>query len=420
MKANPREELNIRVAIIQLVQKKHLKPALPDGLDEIMGQAKYILQNGTSKEDFAKAAEAYRQASLLAPWEADIYYNLALMREKAGETIGALIDYNFYLLARPNAPDKKAVKEKIGGLEYASQTTFKAILSPGHGLMAFIPAGQFWMGSPDKVGDGDEHPRHQVYLNAYYIDKYLVTFDDYDKFCDATNRSKPEASVSGRGRYPVINVSWNDASAYAKWVGKRLPTEAEWEKAARGGTDTKWFFGDDDSQRTDYGWYDATLKNFGDAVFPSYKTVYFPVGQKKPNPFGLYDVTGLITEWCSDWYNSQYYKTSPSQNPQGPATGNEKVLRGGSGLSTDARSANRFWRKGPDYSDAGAGFRCVMDPPPDDPALKTNSVKTEDVSVEPAAASSGDTSPESGTDAQTGAVSGEPASGQPQPGRRSN
>ncbi len=367
---DPDNEIAIREKIIRLVLAMPRKPELPAGVDEAMGKAKFIMSNGKSTEDFAKAAEAYREASLLAPWEADIYYNLGFMREKAGEYQRALINYSLYLMARPNAKDKKQIREKIGAMEYAAHITFKEMESPGKGTMVLIKVGKFLMGSPDNVGEGDEHPRHEVYLKAYYIDKYLVTNDQYAKFCEATHRQKPRTLESGEGegaskinnhgQEPVVYVSWNDASAYAKWAGKRLPTEAEWEKAARGGTDTKWFFGDEDSQKKEYGWFEP-MKNFGDTMFPSFKVVSYPVGMKKPNPYGLYDMGGLVSEWCSDWYDSKYYKNSPDKDPQGPDKGHEKVLRGGCDSPTDVRSANRFWRKGPNDTDPLIGFRCVKD-----------------------------------------------------------
>jgi formylglycine-generating enzyme required for sulfatase activity len=353
------DDLGLRVKIIKLVLKMPASPAAPEGLDEAMGKAKYIMNNGTTTEDFAKAAEAYKEASLLAPWVGDVYFNLGYIQEKAGLAQDALVSYNLYLMAKPNAKDKKSVREKIGGLEYAAHITFKELKSPGKGRMVLIPAGDFMMGSPNNVGGGDEHPQHKVYLDAYYIDKYLVTYDQYDKFCEATHRPKPIATKSGRGRNPVEGVSWDDADAYAQWVGKFLPTEAQWEKAARGGRDTAWFFGDDDSEEVDYGGYEL-VKNFGDAVFPHYERVAYPVGGKKPNPFGLYDMGLMVGEWCEDWYNSKYYAESPAENPLGPEKGNEKVLRGGTGEY--ARSACRFWRKSPDDHELGIGFRCVMDP----------------------------------------------------------
>jgi len=368
LRENPREDVNIRVEIIKYVQKMKVKPALPDGLDQAMGKAKYIMNNGEGQEAFAKAANAYREASLLAPWVADIYYNMGTLREKAGQTSNALIDYSLYLLARPNAPDKKAIKEKIGAMEYASQTTFKDILSPGHGLMVLIPAGEFTMGSPVSTGGMNEQPQHTVYLDAFYMDKKPVTHQQWVEFCKATGRAMP---ADGGPRYPIFNVTWAEANAYAQWAGKRLPTEAEYEKAMRGGTTTKWFCGDDPSQLVNYAWYGANSN-----------MQIHEVGLLRPNPYGLYDIIGNVNEWCSDWYGDQYYKVSPGENPQGPEKGGDKVLRGGWSYSepNNIRSAYRI-RNNPTWThgDNGDwfGFRCVMDPSPDDPAVKNSQKSAE-------------------------------------------
>jgi eukaryotic-like serine/threonine-protein kinase len=207
------------------------------------------------------------------------------------------------------------------------------------------------MGSPDGVGDQDEHPQHQVYLDAFYIDKYPVTFDQYDKFCEATGRAKPDDNKWGRGTRPIINVSWDDANSYALWAGKRLPTEAEYEKAVRGGTTTQYFFGDDASLLGDYAWYRENSDK-----------MTHPVGEKKPNPFGLYDIVGNVWEWCSDWYADGYYAASPAKNPSGPEMGTMICLRGGSwnSFTDSSRSATRNGNS-PNNRNI-YGFRCAKTP----------------------------------------------------------
>ena len=194
--------------------------------------------------------------------------------------------------------------------------------------MVLIDPGFFMMGSPQGKGQRDQHPAHRVWVSAFYMDAYLVTFDRYDRFCEAMGRQKPPDGYIrynlpsphwGRGQRPVFNLSWKDADAYCEWAGGRLPTEAQWEKAARGGSDSLYFWGKEDGKADEFAWYGG---NSG------YKT--WPVGQLKPNAFGLYDIVGNLWEWVSDWYGPEYYTTSPERNPQGPEEGKLKVLRGGS------------------------------------------------------------------------------------------
>ncbi len=214
-------------------------------------------------------------------------------------------------------------------------------------ILIYIPAGEFTMGSEN--GDSDEKPVHKVYLDGYYIGKYEVTFEQYDRFCEATGRVKPDNEGWGRGNRPVINVSWNDAVAYCKWAGLRLPTEAEWEKAARGGENYKYAGSNNPDE---VAWYDNNSGNYT-----------HPVGQKKANGYGTYDMSGNVWEWCSDWYDSGYYSNSPYRNPKGPASGSSRVYRGGS-WDVGARNIRCAVRYGDtsDSGNCGLGFRVARSP----------------------------------------------------------
>lgn len=221
--------------------------------------------------------------------------------------------------------------------------------------MVKIPEGDFLMGS-DK-GEPDEQPVHKVYLDAFYIDVFEVTNAQYKKFLEATKHKPPKYWNDSRYNapdQPVVGVTWQDAMDYCKWAGKRLPTEAEWEKASRGGLVGK-----------EYPWGDEekieALASDTD-VNPGLASAY-PVGSFEPNGFGLFDVERNVWEWCSDWYDEEYYSKSPEKNPKGPISGDRKVLRGGSwfsGIFTPLRIPYRYSLE-PDQSTNLIGFRCVQD-----------------------------------------------------------
>lgn len=274
-----------------------------------------------------------------------------------------------------------------------------------------IPAGTFVMGdaSGDRnPGDG-ETPLHQVTVAAFSIDATAVTNDDWSRFADATGyrteaetfgfsavfhlavRSPREdimgrapgtpwwlgvrgadwahpagrgSGIDGLGDHPVVHVSHNDAVAYCAWAGRRLPTEAEWEYAARGGLALeKYPWGDDE---VDAGGWRA---NIWQGTFPYDNTLedgYLttaPVRAYAPNGYGLWQPVGNVWEWCADWFDSGYYATSPASDPQGPAQGATRVLRGGSYLC-HASYCNRYRNSArshntPDSSMGNAGFRTV-------------------------------------------------------------
>lgn len=220
--------------------------------------------------------------------------------------------------------------------------------------MAKIPAGDFRMGSQDGTGENDEHPRHKVWLDNYYLDKYEVTYDQfkffYEQYGQRLGFQLPHRDYGENGDKPVTGLSWYMANEYCKWAKKRLPTEAEWEKACRSGTDTDFFWGDNaDPQGVEYAWF---FKYSGPHA----------VGGKKPNPFGLYDMVGNVFEWCSDWYDENYYKQSPMTNPKGPESGDEKVLRGSSwGSETNMMRSAKRSKQNPGSQDEHLGCRCAKD-----------------------------------------------------------
>jgi formylglycine-generating enzyme required for sulfatase activity len=216
--------------------------------------------------------------------------------------------------------------------------------------MVYLPGGTFVMGSDQ--GKLNEHPLHDVSLNPFYMDIHEVTVAQYETFLIETGYEKPAfwQPELDRPDDPVVGITWLDASAYAAWIGKRLPTEAEWEYAARGGAIGKLYpWGDDP---------DAQKANFT-------STGIAPVKRFQPNGYGLHDMIGNVWEWCSDWYSENYYETSPRSNPKGPFTGTHKILRGGTWYSNaeQARITNRYYSL-PDIRSFHIGFRCVKSSQP--------------------------------------------------------
>jgi len=208
-------------------------------------------------------------------------------------------------------------------------------------VFVLIKGGTFKMGSNES---NYEKPIHEVTISDFLIGKYEVTQGQWQKIM-----SSNPANFKKGDDYPVEQVSWNDCQDFCSKSGLRLPTEAEWEYAGRAGTSTKYYWGD--SVNDDYLWYNS---NSGSSTHP--------VGQKKPNGFGLYDMSGNVWEWCADWSDANYYQSSPKSNPKGPASGQYRVLRGGGWLVNVyyCRSARRS-RLDPTFRDLSVGLRVVQD-----------------------------------------------------------
>jgi len=238
-------------------------------------------------------------------------------------------------------------------------------------LMEIVPAGKFTMGNDS--GDSDEKPAHEVDLDSFWIDQTEVTNAMY-QLCVQAKKCNPPSDETYFGKeqyanYPVVYVSWNDASQYCTWAGRRLPTEAEWEKTARGVNHRVYPWGNEFSCQK--GNFDDETK-FDPYVVPGGPNCdgneyLSPVGSYSSGKshYGVLDMAGNVWEWVADWYSDTYYSNSPSMNPMGPASGKLRVLRGGSwSVSVNVvRSSNRY-NFDPATSSSDIGFRCAMDATP--------------------------------------------------------
>lgn len=333
--------------------------------------------------------------------------------------IGIVIGTLFTL----TVPEKRTSRQR-GGSALGHNLPLHQSVGRETNNMVWIPSGSFYMGSTN--GAPDEQPQHLVTLNGFWMDKYEVTNEDFARFVKATGyitvaERKPKAedfpgapaeslvpgsvvfepppgevtlenhmvwwqyrpganwrhpegpnsNIDGKEKYPVVHVCWEDAVAFAKWAGKRLPTEAEWEYASRGGLDRKPFVWGDEPDTA------QKKANIWQGKFPKQNTAIdgftaqAPVGSFPRNGYGLCDMAGNVWEWCSDWYRPDYYAKSPAVNPPGPTDSldpnepgiQKKVIRGGSYLCSDVycsgyRPSARM-KSSPDTGLSHTGFRCV-------------------------------------------------------------
>jgi formylglycine-generating enzyme required for sulfatase activity len=325
-------------------------------------------------------AEAHYETSL----ELDAHSSVAGLAKQRGRKakVWRLLDEGKQAINQPNAPpnqiteaeDTLEIANKLGlddeqravyqqlheKIQQRHKVNYKAPLltQQDERSMVLVPAGEFLMGS--WTGDPDEQPMRRVYVDAFLMDKNQMTVGEYAKFLEATSHSIPsDWNIMSRAMHknrPVVNVDWADAAAYCKWAGKRQPTEAEWEKAARG-TDGR-----------TYPWGDEPPTKFRGNMMKEVWNNHMgltPVGmfEDGKSPYGINDMAGNVWEWVSDWYAPDYYKTGSLQNPTGPPTGEYKVVRGGSwgsgpkGLRSSERETHL-----PSFQGFGTGFRCAKTP----------------------------------------------------------
>ncbi len=258
-------------------------------------------------------------------------------------------------------PTRRPTPTPIPGLDIGSTQ-----IRPTDGAtMVFVPAGEFIMGSPEGEGVPDEYPQHTVYLDAFWIDQTPVTNAQYRKCVDAgacTPSACADDPAVSRDTQPVVCVDWHQAAAYAKWVGGRLPTEAEWEKAARGTDGREYPWGDDR--------FEASKLSFClDKATLGYQPIDVASYPAEASPYGALDMAINVQEWISDWYEESYYEYSSYDNPTGPEMGETRILRGaacaGYGGATSAMSTARCAERSrhpPDTRNTAIGFRLAMPP----------------------------------------------------------
>jgi formylglycine-generating enzyme required for sulfatase activity len=301
-----------------------------------------LTNSGCARTIEGGSVAPYLQAVLLTLlWYATMTFPLALL---------TLLPLFILMVALPGfATDAETVVVKLD----------HQLASNEMASMVLIPAGQFTMGRDDAVPD--EQPTHRVSLDAFYIDRYEVTVAQYAKFVESEDSEPPflwqEARRGPNDENPVLGVDWHDAAAYCRWAGKRLPAEAEWEKAARGTDGRIYPWGNDPPT--------PAHANFGHETTKGYAALA-KVGsfEKGKSPYGVYDLAGNVWEWVADRYDEHYYQHSPEQNPRGPTTGPLRALRGGAWNSapTVLASTNRNANV-PSARRSDVGFRCAQDAP---------------------------------------------------------
>ena len=367
----------------KLIPLTETPPALEaDAVKQKVELARKYYQEGCNycdAESYDLALESYKKAEESFPDFPALHYNMGWLYGKLGDAQQAINHLQKYIVLSPNAKDITEVQSYVIVLKQALekqstvQNTFKSrdelmkkaslVQKQKYGSVV-VPAGEFIMGT-DQARE-DAYPEHKVYLDAFEIDRYEVTNAQYWEFLEYIKKTNDHSKCfkgepSNKDHtprfwdneyynvpdYPVARIDWYDAYAYAAWAGKRLPTEAEWEKAARGldGRDFPW--GNE--------WDTARCNLSGEPK---------PVGSGEAGKsvYGCYDMAGSVYEWCADWYVNTYYTESPYKNPKGPDNSARRVIRGGSRFSKPFQvRAHTRKSEQPDLFNLALGLRCAKD-----------------------------------------------------------
>jgi len=344
------EKTNVRIAFLYLVQALRL---YPEGKSDVQSRLSIIAREYPQEleailsEKSAQLKDIRPQIDSLLETKPEMQSEPKPKPEPKPEPSQAVTSEK----TAYTEPFLKKIAAKAEKIARNDKGNWEAVF-PGGITLVYIPEGEFTIGSPTREGETDEHPAHKIFLDGFWLGKTEVTFEQYDRFCAESGREKAADEGWGRGTRPAIYVSWNDARDYCNWLAKktglkfRLPSEAEWEKAAR--------------DRYPWGSQppDPDRANFDKENMRTMPVGSYTLGA---SPFGILDLAGNVWEWTLDWYDPGFYQNSPRENPQGPETGSEKVVRGGSWANGAdlVRSANRS-SENPESKLNILGFRLAL------------------------------------------------------------
>jgi len=367
-------KIKIRIELMRLIKLLLLITALygceqKDNMsidDELYPSASFVVspsKGGPSTVFSFDASKSFsRSGTVLSfrwDWDSDGVWDTKLTNENIATHIYESLGYK---KARLEVKDENGLSQSTEREVYVTVASREMIL---------IPAGEFLMGSPEGVGNDDEHPQHKVYLDSFYIGKYEVTNEQYAEFLNAIGKNEDSngnllfnklitaielkndmyKAIKRWEDHPVVGVSWYGCKAYAEWSGGRLPTEAEWEKAARGNDGRKWPWGD--------LWVVGYCNSWETGIRDNTAVGSYPRGESS---YGMQDMAGNVFEWINDWYQADYYTISPYKNPKGPDSGGFRLMKSGSWVES-AQGVRISFRLGqfPSNTDTDSGFRIAKD-----------------------------------------------------------